>query len=52
MALEAWQSGESRSRESKVARIGLVKPEKARGVILRVAQLRQIVEKVSEERLI
>ncbi|KAG6793528.1 hypothetical protein POTOM_002739 [Populus tomentosa] len=38
-----------------VARIALVKPEKARGVedvILRAAQMGQIVEKVSEERLI
>ncbi|KAH0854434.1 hypothetical protein HID58_069249 [Brassica napus] len=39
----------------KVARIALVKPEKARAVedvILRAAQMGQIVEKVSEERLI
>ncbi|KAJ8449984.1 hypothetical protein Cgig2_029346 [Carnegiea gigantea] len=38
-----------------VARIALVKPEKARGVedvLLRAAQMGQIVEKVSEERLI
>ncbi|KAH0911240.1 hypothetical protein HID58_034561 [Brassica napus] len=38
-----------------LARIALVKPEKARGVedvILRAAQMGQIVEKVSEERLI
>ncbi|CAN8324537.1 unnamed protein product [Cochlearia groenlandica] len=38
-----------------VARIALVKPEKAKGVediILRAAQMGQIVEKVSEERLI
>ncbi|KAK3430761.1 hypothetical protein EUGRSUZ_E02375 [Eucalyptus grandis] len=38
-----------------VARIALVKPEKARGVedvVLRAAQMGQIVEKVSEERLI
>ncbi|KAG6594362.1 Programmed cell death protein 5, partial [Cucurbita argyrosperma subsp. sororia] len=38
-----------------VARIALVKPEKARGVedvILRAAQMGQIVEKVSEEKLI
>ncbi|PIN13815.1 Apoptosis-related protein/predicted DNA-binding protein [Handroanthus impetiginosus] len=40
---------------ARVARIALVKPEKARGVedvILRAAQTGQIVEKVSEERLI
>ncbi|RXH88848.1 hypothetical protein DVH24_000447 [Malus domestica] len=45
-------SGEARER---IARIALVKPEKARGVedvILRAAQMGQIVEKVSEERLI
>ncbi|KAL8260211.1 hypothetical protein R6Q59_028164 [Mikania micrantha] len=38
-----------------VARIALVKPEKARGVedvVLRAAQMGQIVEKVSEEKLI
>ncbi|KAL5990079.1 hypothetical protein ACLOJK_010976 [Asimina triloba] len=38
-----------------VARIALVKPEKARGVedvVLRAAQMGQIAEKVSEERLI
>ncbi|KAF7803201.1 DNA-binding protein [Senna tora] len=38
-----------------VARIALVKPEKSRGVedvILRAAQMGQITEKVSEERLI
>ncbi|XP_010275713.1 PREDICTED: DNA-binding protein DDB_G0278111-like isoform X1 [Nelumbo nucifera] len=38
-----------------VARIALVKPEKARGVedvLLRAAQMGQIVEKVSKERLI
>ncbi|CAL5346280.1 DNA-binding protein DDB_G0278111 isoform X1 [Camellia sinensis] len=41
--------------EISVARIALVKPEKARAVedvILRAAQMGQIVEKVSEERLI
>ncbi|CAA0832366.1 double-stranded DNA-binding family protein [Striga hermonthica] len=39
----------------RVARIALVKPEKARGVedvVIRAAQMGQIVEKVSEERLI
>ncbi|KAL0924231.1 hypothetical protein M5K25_005047 [Dendrobium thyrsiflorum] len=39
----------------RLARIALVKPEKARGVedvILRAAQMGQISEKVSEERLI
>ncbi|CAN6824572.1 unnamed protein product [Brassica oleracea] len=44
----------SQARE-RIARIALVKPEKARGVedvILRAAQMGQIVEKVSEERLI
>ncbi|KAH6765252.1 double-stranded DNA-binding family protein [Perilla frutescens var. hirtella] len=40
---------------ARLARIALVKPEKARGVedvILRAAQMGQIVEKVSEEKLI
>ncbi|KAL7142537.1 hypothetical protein ABFS83_08G130100 [Erythranthe nasuta] len=40
---------------ARLARIALVKPDKARGVedvILRAAQMGQIVEKVSEERLI
>ncbi|KAK9088638.1 hypothetical protein Scep_027720 [Stephania cephalantha] len=44
----------SQARE-RLARIALVKPEKARGVedvVLRAAQMGQIVEKVSEERLI
>ncbi|CAN6872338.1 unnamed protein product [Brassica oleracea] len=44
----------SQARE-RIARIALVKPDKARGVedvILRAAQMGQIVEKVSEERLI
>ncbi|XP_019190189.1 PREDICTED: DNA-binding protein DDB_G0278111 [Ipomoea nil] len=44
----------SQARE-RVARIALVKPEKARGVedvILRAAQFGQITEKVSEEKLI
>ncbi|CAL5229853.1 g13263 [Coccomyxa viridis] len=39
----------------RLARIGLVKPEKARGVenlILQMAQRGQVTEKVSEERLI
>ncbi|KAK4787744.1 hypothetical protein SAY86_011577 [Trapa natans] len=39
----------------RIARIALVKPEKARGVedvLLRSAQMGQIVEKVTEERLI
>ncbi|KAG5378742.1 hypothetical protein IGI04_026584 [Brassica rapa subsp. trilocularis] len=47
---------EDAKREAdELARIALVKPEKARGVedvILRAAQMGQIVEKVSEERLI
>ncbi|KAL9267957.1 Programmed cell death protein 5-like protein [Drosera capensis] len=45
-------SSEARER---LARIALVKPEKARGVegvILRAAQMGQIVEKVTEDRLI
>ncbi|PON41727.1 PDCD5-related protein [Parasponia andersonii] len=45
-------SAEARER---IARIALVKPEKARGVedvLLRAAQMGQIVEKVSEEKLI
>ncbi|KAK1282471.1 hypothetical protein QJS10_CPB22g00826 [Acorus calamus] len=45
-------SPEARER---IARIALVKPEKARGVedvVLRAAQMGQITEKVSEERLI
>ncbi|XP_058095202.1 uncharacterized protein LOC131240767 [Magnolia sinica] len=45
-------SSEARER---IARIALVKPEKARGVedvLLRAAQMGQIAEKVSEERLI
>ncbi|CAA0823698.1 double-stranded DNA-binding family protein [Striga hermonthica] len=40
---------------ARLARIALVKPEKARGVedvVIRAAQTGQIVEKVSEERLI
>ncbi|KAF3594330.1 hypothetical protein DY000_02023101, partial [Brassica cretica] len=44
----------SQARE-RIARIALVKPDKARGVedvILKAAQMGQIVEKVSEERLI
>ncbi|XP_031486252.2 uncharacterized protein LOC116254809 [Nymphaea colorata] len=44
----------SQARE-RLARIALVKPEKARGVedvLLRAAQMGQIAEKVSEERLI
>ncbi|KAF5176613.1 Programmed cell death protein [Thalictrum thalictroides] len=44
----------SQARE-RIARIALVKPEKARGVedvILRAAQMGQIAEKVSEEKLI
>ncbi|KAM2993679.1 hypothetical protein FF2_045749 [Malus domestica] len=52
MMLSQIVSGEARER---IARIALVKPEKARGVedvILRAAQMGQIVEKVSEERLI
>ncbi|WOG89699.1 hypothetical protein DCAR_0208937 [Daucus carota subsp. sativus] len=52
MMLNQIVSSEARER---IARIALVKPEKARGVedvILRAAQMGQIVEKVSEERLI
>ncbi|KAJ8616738.1 hypothetical protein MRB53_036110 [Persea americana] len=44
----------SQARE-RISRIALVKPEKARGVedvILRAAQMGQVAEKVSEERLI
>ncbi|XP_076960556.1 uncharacterized protein LOC143636971 [Bidens hawaiensis] len=44
----------SQARE-RLARIALVNPEKARGVedvILRAAQMGQIVEKISEEKLI
>ncbi|XP_022715626.1 DNA-binding protein DDB_G0278111-like [Durio zibethinus] len=52
MMLSQILSIEARER---LARIALVKPEKARGVedvLLRAAQMGQIVEKVSEERLI
>ncbi|XP_048132584.1 DNA-binding protein DDB_G0278111 isoform X2 [Rhodamnia argentea] len=52
MMLSQILSSEARER---LARIALVKPEKARGVedvVLRAAQMGQIVEKVSEERLI
>ncbi|XP_023518943.1 DNA-binding protein DDB_G0278111-like [Cucurbita pepo subsp. pepo] len=45
----------SMQARERLARIALVKPEKARGVedvILRAAQMGQIVEKVSEEKLI
>ncbi|KAF5738301.1 Programmed cell death protein 5 [Tripterygium wilfordii] len=52
MMLSQILSAEARER---LARIALVKPEKARGVedvIFRAAQMGQIVEKVSEERLI
>ncbi|RZC12193.1 DNA-binding protein, partial [Glycine soja] len=52
MMLSQILSAEARER---LARIALVKPEKARGVedfILRAAQMGQITEKVSEERLI
>ncbi|XP_043700575.1 DNA-binding protein DDB_G0278111 isoform X1 [Telopea speciosissima] len=45
----------SSDARERLARIALVKPEKARGVedvILRAAQMGQIVEKVSEEKLI
>ncbi|KAG2409851.1 uncharacterized protein HKW66_Vig0005160 [Vigna angularis] len=52
MMLSQLLSAEARER---LARIALVKPEKARGVedvILRAAQMGQITEKVSEERLI
>ncbi|XP_044462398.1 DNA-binding protein DDB_G0278111-like [Mangifera indica] len=52
MMLSQILSSEARERLSRIA---LVKPEKARGVediLLRAAQMGQIVEKVSEERLI
>ncbi|XP_057421250.1 uncharacterized protein LOC130715192 isoform X2 [Lotus japonicus] len=52
MMLSQILSAQARER---IARIALVKPEKARGVedvILRAAQMGQITEKVSEERLI
>ncbi|KAK9267150.1 hypothetical protein L1049_009570 [Liquidambar formosana] len=52
MMLSQILSSEARER---IARIALVKPDKARGVedvLLRAAQMGQIVEKVSEERLI
>ncbi|CAH9114284.1 unnamed protein product [Cuscuta epithymum] len=52
MMLSQIMTSEARGR---VARIALVKPEKARGIedlILRAAQVGQIKEKVSEERLI
>ncbi|XP_077229263.1 double-stranded DNA-binding family protein isoform X4 [Tasmannia lanceolata] len=52
MMLSQILSTEARER---IARIALVKPEKARGVedvILRAAQMGQIAEKVSEARLI
>ncbi|KAJ0017963.1 DNA-binding protein DDB_G0278111-like [Pistacia vera] len=52
MMLSQILSSEARERLSRIA---LVKPEKARGVediLLRAAQMGQIGEKVSEERLI
>ncbi|XP_044496795.1 DNA-binding protein DDB_G0278111-like [Mangifera indica] len=52
MMLSQILSSEARERLSRIA---LVKPEKARGVediLLRAAQMGQIVEKVSEEKLI
>ncbi|KAL3851452.1 hypothetical protein ACJIZ3_013334 [Penstemon smallii] len=52
LMLSQLLTAEARAR---VARIALVKPEKARGVedvIIRAAQTGQIVEKVSEDRLI
>ncbi|MCO5591105.1 hypothetical protein L7F22_045082 [Adiantum nelumboides] len=52
MMLARVLSAEARERLSRIA---LVKPEKARGVedlLLRSAQMGQITEKVSEERLI
>ncbi|XP_022884560.1 DNA-binding protein DDB_G0278111-like isoform X2 [Olea europaea var. sylvestris] len=52
MMLSQILTSEARAR---VARIALVKPEKARGVedvILRAARVGQITEKVSEEKLI
>ncbi|XP_038984931.1 DNA-binding protein DDB_G0278111-like isoform X4 [Phoenix dactylifera] len=45
----------SAQARERLARIALVKPEKARGVedvLLRAAQMGQMTEKVSEERLI
>lgn len=45
----------SAQARERLARIALVKPEKARGVedvVLRAAQMGQIAEKVTEERLI
>ncbi|XP_019266080.1 PREDICTED: DNA-binding protein DDB_G0278111-like isoform X1 [Nicotiana attenuata] len=52
MMLTQILTSEARAR---LARIALVKPEKARGVedvVLRAAQMGQITEKVSEEKLI
>ncbi|KAL2473731.1 double-stranded DNA-binding family protein [Forsythia ovata] len=52
MMLSQILTSEARAR---LARIALVKPDKARGVedvILRAAQMGQIAEEVSEERLI
>ncbi|KAI3456061.1 hypothetical protein Pfo_012724 [Paulownia fortunei] len=52
MILTQILTSEARAR---LARIALVKPEKARGVedvIIKAAKMGQIVEKVSEERLI
>ncbi|KAL0305536.1 UNVERIFIED_CONTAM: DNA-binding protein DDB [Sesamum calycinum] len=52
MILARILTSEARAR---LARIALVKPEKARGVedvIIRAAQMGQIVDQVSEERLI
>lgn len=52
LMLNQFLTSEARER---VARIALVKPEKAKGVediILRAAQMGQIVEKVSEQKLI
>ncbi|RIA05495.1 hypothetical protein BRARA_K00206 [Brassica rapa] len=52
---DAKREADERRQMMLIARIALVKPEKARGVedvILRAAQMGQIVEKVSEERLI
>ncbi|KAI5670790.1 hypothetical protein M9H77_11154 [Catharanthus roseus] len=52
MMLSQILTSEARER---LARIALVKPEKARGVedvILRAAQMGQIIEKVTEEKLI
>ncbi|KAJ4982133.1 hypothetical protein NE237_032970 [Protea cynaroides] len=55
LEINRTQSSRKHRKRAKVARIALVKPHKVRGVedvILRAAQMGQIVEKVSEEKLI